>query len=80
MGAAIQRGFRGVPDGVGEQGDQHPDDAPPVGEHERQVGSGISWGYLSPIMNGEAHPSPEVRERLQRELGIADFDGLFSVE
>ena len=31
-------------------------------------------------MRGAAHPSPELRERLQRELGIADFDDLFRIE
>ena len=41
---------------------------------------GISSGYFSQLMSGAAHPSPEVRERLQRELGIADFDDLFSIE
>ena len=30
-------------------------------------------------MSGSAHPSPEVRESLQRELRIADFDDLLTI-
>ena len=41
---------------------------------------GISSGYFSQLMSGAAHPSPEVRERLQRELGVDDFDELFRIE
>ena len=39
---------------------------------------GISSGYCSQLMSGSAHPSPQVRERLQRELGL-DFDDLFTI-
>ena len=39
---------------------------------------GISSGYLSQLMRGTAHPSPQVRESLQRELGL-DFDDLFTI-
>ena len=41
---------------------------------------GISSGYFSQLMSGAAHPSPAVRERLQRELGVDDFDELFRIE
>jgi len=39
---------------------------------------GISSGYLSQLMSGSAHPSPEVRQRLLRVLGKTDFDDLFT--
>ena len=39
---------------------------------------GISSGYFSRIMSGRAHPSPQVRRRLQRVLGVTDFDDLFT--
>ena len=39
---------------------------------------GISSGYLSQLMSGSAHPSPEVRQRLLRVLGTTDFDDLFT--
>ena len=41
---------------------------------------GISSGYLSQLMSGSAHPSPEVRQRLLRVLGTTDFDDLFTIE
>ncbi len=41
---------------------------------------GISSGHISQLMSGEAHPSPELRQRLLRVLGITDFDDLFIAE
>ncbi len=41
---------------------------------------GISSGYLSQLMSGSAHPSPQVRRRLLDVLGLDDFDELFSIE
>ena len=40
---------------------------------------GISPGYLSQLMNGRAHPSPQLRRRLQGALGVTDFDALFDI-
>lgn len=40
---------------------------------------GISQGYLSQLMSGRAHPSAQVRRRLQRVLGVTDFDDLFVI-
>ena len=39
---------------------------------------GISSGYISQLMSGSAHPSPQVRQRLLRVLGVSDFDDLFT--
>ena len=39
---------------------------------------GISSGYPSQLMSGSAHPSPELRQRLLRVLGVTDFDNLFT--
>ena len=39
---------------------------------------GISSGYISQLMSGSAHPSPQVRRRLLRVLGVSDFDDLFT--
>ena len=39
----------------------------------------ISSGYLSHLMSGTAHPSPELRRRLQRALEMDNFDDLFTV-
>ena len=41
---------------------------------------GISSGHISQLMSGEAHPSPELRQRLLRVLGITDFDDLFTID
>ena len=40
---------------------------------------GISSGYLSRLMSGKAQPSPEMRRRFQRVLGVSDFDDLFTI-
>lgn len=42
--------------------------------------SGISPGYLSQLMTGTRSPSPVMRRRLQRVLGVSDFDALFIIE
>ena len=41
---------------------------------------GISSGHISQLMSGEAHPSPELRQRLLRVLRITDFDDLFTID
>ena len=46
--------------------------------HELARVVGISSGYLSQLMSGAAHPSPEVRQRLLRVLGKTNFDDLFT--
>ena len=40
---------------------------------------GISSGYISQLMSGSAHPSPQVRQRLLRVLGVSGFDDLFTI-
>ena len=50
-----------------------------ISENELARRVGISSGYLSQLMSGTAHPSPEVRRRLQGELGLDDFDDPFTV-
>ncbi len=47
-------------------------------ELARQVG--VSSGHLSRLISGGANPSPQVRRRLQRVLGVTDFDALFIAE
>ena len=49
-----------------------------ISQNELARRVGISSGYLSQLMSGSAHPSPEVRQSLQRELGL-DFDDLFTI-
>ena len=49
-----------------------------ISQNELARRVGISSGYLSQLMSGNAHPSPQVRESLQRELGL-DFDDLFTI-
>ena len=39
--------------------------------------AGISSGHLSRLLSGRAYPSPPARRRLQRVLGVSDFDDLF---
>ena len=50
-----------------------------ISQNELARLTGISSGYLSQLMSGRAHPSPQVRRRLQRVLGVADFDDLFTI-
>ena len=40
---------------------------------------GITSGHLSHLMNGKRSPSPQVRRRLQRVLGVSNFDDLFVI-
>ncbi len=47
-------------------------------ELARQVG--VSSGHLSRLINGRANPSPQLRRRLQRVLGVTDFYALFIAE
>ncbi len=42
--------------------------------------AGISSGYLSQLMSGTRRPSAEVRRKLMKALGVADFDDLFILE
>ena len=49
-----------------------------ISQNELARLAGISSGYFSQLMSGAAHPSPQVRESLQRELGL-DFDDLFTI-
>ena len=41
---------------------------------------GTSSGYFSQLMCGTRSPSAEMRRRLVKVLGIADFDDLFVLE
>ena len=49
-----------------------------ISQNELARLAGISPGYLSQLMIGARGPSPPVRSRLQRVLGL-DFDDLFTV-
>jgi transcriptional regulator with XRE-family HTH domain len=49
-----------------------------VSQNELARLAGISSGYLSQLMSGSAHPSPQVRRRLLRVLSL-DFDDLFTI-
>ena len=48
-----------------------------ISQNELARRVGISSGYLSQIMRGAAHPSPQVRRDLLRVLSL-DFDDLFT--
>ena len=50
-----------------------------ISQNELARLTGISPGYLSQLMSGKAHPSPQVRQRLQHVLGVTDFDDLFTI-
>ena len=41
---------------------------------------GISPGYLSLLVNGERSPSGRIRRRMQKVLGVDDFNQLFTME
>ena len=41
---------------------------------------GMSRAYMSQLMRGVRSPSPRVRRRLQKVLGVADFHVLFYVQ
>ena len=49
-----------------------------ISQNELARRVGISSGYLSQLMSGARCPSPEVRRRLLRVLGL-DFDDLFTI-
>ena len=40
---------------------------------------GLTSGYVSQLFTGERSPSPPVRRRIQRVLGVENFDALFVV-
>ncbi len=40
---------------------------------------GISRGYLSTLVNEGRAPSGRIRRRMQRVLGVEDFDDLFQL-
>ena len=41
---------------------------------------GISPGYMSMLVNGERSPSGRIRRRMQKVLGVDDFNQLFTME
>ena len=49
-----------------------------ISQNELARLAGISPGYLSQLMSGARSPSPPVRRRLLRVLGL-DFDDLFTI-
>ena len=40
---------------------------------------GLTSGYMSQLFSGERSPSPPVRRRIQKVLGVEDFNVLFVV-
>jgi len=42
--------------------------------------AGITSGYISQLMCGLRHPSPETREKLQNALHPLTFDDIFIIE
>lgn len=44
----------------------------------RQIG--ISPGYMSMLVNAGRTPSERIRQRMQKALGVHDFDELFTTE
>ena len=42
--------------------------------------AGLSTGYVSQVISGKRVPSPPVRQKIQRALGVDDFDELFELE
>ncbi len=50
-----------------------------ISQNELARLTGISSGHLSQLMSGKAHPSPELRQRLQLVLQVTDFDDLFTI-
>ena len=41
---------------------------------------GISPGYMSMLVNAGRTPSGRIRQRMQKALGVKDFDELFTTE
>ena len=42
--------------------------------------AGLSPGYLSTLLNEERAPSGRIRRRIQKALGVPDFDELFELQ
>ena len=42
--------------------------------------TGVSPGYMSMLVNGERSPSGRIRRRMQKVLGVDDFNQLFTME
>ena len=40
---------------------------------------GSSSGYMSQLMNGTRHPSPELRKKIMTALKVANFDDIFEI-
>ena len=40
---------------------------------------GTSTGYMSQLMNGSRSPSPKIREKIIKSLGITEFDDIFQI-
>ena len=41
---------------------------------------GVSPSYVSMLVNGERSPSGSIRRRMQKALGVDDFNDLFTME
>ena len=41
---------------------------------------GVSPGYMSMLVNGGRSPSGRIRRRMQKALGVDDFNQLFTLE
>ena len=41
---------------------------------------GVSPGYMSMLVNGERSPSGRIRRRMQKVLGVDDFNQFFTME
>jgi len=52
---------------------------PNMSQNELAAKAGLTSGYLSQLLNGNRHPSPATRRRLQEVL-VAEFDELYIVE
>ena len=50
-----------------------------ISQNELARLTGISPSHLSYLMNGKRSPSPRVRRRLQKALGVDDFHKLFLI-
>ena len=42
--------------------------------------TGVSPGYMSMLVNGERSPSGRIRRRMQKVLGVDEFNQLFTME
>ena len=50
-----------------------------ISQNELARRCGSTSGHLSHLMNGKRSPSPPLRRRLQRVLGVSNFDDLFVI-